>query len=297
MNESINILKTPKLDNIIYNKFNCNNNFLRQLIKKYIYNIQTEITKDDLNIMYNNLGTLKIESKSVLSGYINNKLNERTPIGYYFLDENIISVLPIDNKVNMISKEEYIATLYHELLHMSSTIVDKKNNVAYSGFSQSGKKFSIGISLDDAYTEMLLFRYFNFDKEYMCYKYEIIITRLIENVVGKKRMTSYYFNANLYDFVNELNKYNTYENIINFLDDFDYMYYLLNNSSKYRYDLIHYHNRISKFIVDTYIKKLNYYLINNKIDEVRYNILLNNCLNNIHEAFNIINVNKKVKKK
>lgn len=297
MNESINILKTPKIDSIIYNKFTCNNIFLKQLIKKFISTIKKEILNEDLIIMYNNIGTLKIESKSDLKGYIDNKLNERSPIGYYFLDENIISVLPVDNKINMISKEEYIATLYHELLHMSSTIIDKKNNIAYSGFSQTGKNFSIGIALDDAYTEMLLFRYFNFDKEYMCYEYEIIITSLIEDVVGKKRMTSYYFNANLYDLVNELNKYNTYENIINFLDDFDYMYYLLNNSSKYKNDLIYYHNKISKFIVDTFINKLNYYLINNKIDEVKYNILLDNCLNSIHSAFNVLNVNNKVKKK
>ena len=56
MNESINILKTPKLDNITYNKFTCNNKFLKQLIKKFIFIIQIEIPNEDLNIMYNNIG-------------------------------------------------------------------------------------------------------------------------------------------------------------------------------------------------------------------------------------------------
>lgn len=109
---------------------------------------------------------------------------DSTVTGQYYLDDNIVSVLPLKdrrlwNHFIGISTEEYISNLYHELLHMSSTILDKEKNIAFSGFSQ------------------------------------------IEEIITKEKMTNLYFNANLYELTRELQKYNTKENIEKFFEDLD----------------------------------------------------------------------------
>ena len=79
---------------------------------------------------------------------------------------------------------------------MASTIIDKENNIAYSGFAVVTKNNSIGLAIDDAYTEIIAYRYFNLNHEFMSYDYEIIIANFIEDIVGRDMITSLYFNAN-----------------------------------------------------------------------------------------------------
>ena len=181
----------------------------------------------------------------MLYGLIANILKKDTSALYY-LDENKISMFPLNKKYfgyNIsYNIQIFIEDLYHELLHMSSTIIDKENNIAFSGFSQIGKNIPIGVALDDGYTELLLYRMFDLNKEHIAYKYEVIISNLIEQIINQDKMSNLYFNANLYELVKELEKYNTKENIIKFLEDLDSVYVLEEQSKKYRKDKIFYHN-------------------------------------------------------
>jgi len=298
----IEILRTPEIKKYKYKKFETEDEILQEMIEYFIGVLEKNVLKENLQLFYNNISSLKIENKSVLFEIIFGIFKNSTVTGYYFLDENIISVLPLKdrkfwNRFIGILTEEYIINLYHELLHMSSTIIDKDKKIAFSGFAQVKDDSSIGLAIDDGYTEVLLYRYFDFNKEFMSYDYEIVITSLIEEIIGTEKMTNFYFNASLYDLINEIMKYNTKENVVKFLDDFDSIYVLQEHSRKYKKDIIYYHNEISQFLVNTYLNKLKSDLEGDRITDVLYNIKLDKYLNNIHVAFEKLEVDKRVRKK
>jgi len=298
METKIEILKTPNIIKKEYKKFEAKDKILQEIINNFTYVLERDVLKENLILFYNNISTLKIDNKIVLDNLKKNKYNKNIIVGYYFLQENIISILPLGKcKYLNVSTEEYIANLCHELLHMSSSIVDNENRVSFSGFCQVTDNNEIGIALDDAYTEILAFRYFNLNTDYMSYDYEIIITSLIEDIIGKDKMTTLYFNANLYDFVNELEKYNSRDNIIKFLDDLDSIYVLRDQRSGYKKDMIYYHNEISNFIVGTYQNKLNDDLKKEIITIDEYNRNLDKYISNIHIAFNKLGIIKNRKRK
>lgn len=302
MGNKVEILRTPTIKKTEYKNFKTEDKLLGELIEYFTNILRNKLSQKNLLLFYKNISTLKIENKSIFWEVIPNLFKDNAVTGQYYLDDNIISIFPLANK-SLLSKyigiitEEYIANLYHELLHMSSTIVDKKNKIVFSGFSQIGD-IGIGIAVDDAYTEILLYRYFGLNKEYMSYDYEVIITSLLEQIITKEKMTNLYFNADLYGLTMELQKYNTKENIIKFLEDLDSIYTLQDHSKKYKKDIIYYHNEIAKFIVDTYLNKLKTYLAEGIITKEEYDIKLDKCINDIHTAFEKLELDiKKTRKK
>jgi len=299
METKIEILKTPNIIKKAHTKFETEDKVLEEIINNFIYVLERDLSKENIVLFYNNLSTLKVDNKMILDSQNANVFNKNIVVGYYLLDENIISVVPLGkSKYLTVSTEEYIAIVCHELLHMSSSVVDKEKRISFSGFSQTSDNSSIGLAIDDAYTEILAYRYFNLNEEFMSYDYEIIITTLIEDIISKDKMTNLYFNANLYDLVSDLQKYNSRTSIIKFLDDLDSIYVLRDQKVGYKKDIIYYHNEISKFIVETYQNKLKYDLTNKLINIEEYNKKLDNCLNALHLSFNKLNIikNKKIRR-
>lgn len=291
---SIEILKTPIVENKINENFQIDDKILEELINSYTKRLEESIPEENLKLFKNNISTLKIEYKNIIYGIISN-IFKRNTSALYYLEDNKISMLPLNKKYFgydiSYNTEDFIEDLYHELLHMSSSLIDKEIGVAFSGFSQIGHSIPIGVSLDDGYTELLVYRLFNLNKEHMTYKYEVIISALIEEIITKEKMMNLYFNANLYDLIIELQKYNKKENIIKFLEDLDSIY-VLEEHKKYKKDIIYYHNEITKFIVDTYLNKLKEDKVLEQITKEEYNMKLDKCLNNLHLAFNELEISQ-----
>lgn len=291
------IIKTPKITKKEYTEFKTDDEILREIINRFTYVLEKNVSRDSLILFYNNIGTLKVENKSIFKGLIPGLFRTNTVTGRYYLDDNVISLFPLKNK-NFIGLgiEGYVANLCHELLHMSSTLkCDEK--MVFSGFCQMGD-FGVGMALDDAYTEMLLYRYFDLNKEYMSCDYEVIITNLIEEIIGIDIMTTLYFGANLYGLVMELSKYNVEDNIVKFIEDLDSIYALQDYRMGYKKDIIYYHNEIAYFIVNSYKNKLDIELESNIITKDEYDMKLDKIFSDIHMAFEKLEIkDRKVRKR
>ena len=177
MDNKIEIFKTPIFKKSDYKKFLTEDHLFQQIVDYFSFVLENNIDKNLLTLFYNNISTLKIDNRSILIERIFNFFNDTITTGQYYIDDNVISVLPLKDNVFLgkyigIDSEEYTANVFHELLHMSSTYVDNNTDMIFSGFSQIGKN-NIGIAMDDAYTEMLVYRLFDFNKDYMSYQYEI----------------------------------------------------------------------------------------------------------------------------
>ena len=315
MNIIYEIKQTPKVTLQTYQKFITKDIILQELIETFIKVLEKNIPKEKLNLMYNNLSTLTIQNKNIIPRMIASLYQSYITTGEYYLYENIISLLPI-TKQDLITKcigislEEYIENLYHELLHMSSTIIDKENNIAYSGFYQISKTNinqntnsnklihkqtkpnEIGVAIDDAYTEILLYRLFKTKKRFMSYKYEIQLISIIEEILTKEKMTNLYFNASLYDLVKSLESYSTTENIIEFITNLDTIYNLTDYYNKYKSDIIIYHHKILNFITDIYFNKLKQDITLNNITLKTYNHKIRKYLHIIHNSYKYLELDK-----
>lgn len=102
-------------------------------------------------------------------------------------------------------------TLIHELFHASSHIGHRTG--FYLPLSPST---FIGESINEGYTDLLTERYFN--EKFMGYEYEKKIVLNLEKLIGKKQMNEFYFKGRCDKLIHSLMKYDTFTNIIYFLD-------------------------------------------------------------------------------
>lgn len=234
-----------------YNQINLNKmvraefgGYLKEFIKVMTENFKNE----DLINFYNNINTLKVSySKFKLKKFI----FRANTTGCYNIKNNLITVDENDT-----SKK-----LFHELFHMSSSIY--KNGLIYSGFYQTSLKTglpNLGIELNEGYTELLNRRYFVGNNNVVnSYEYEVFIAGRLEHIIGKEKMESLYLNANLPGLIQELNKYSTEEEIMEFLSITDF---ILNHLDDKKFKLFEKDiitnslTNINKFLIKAYFKKL-----------------------------------------
>lgn len=200
----------------------------------------------DTTLLFNNLKTIKLSvSNLYLYNFIFNNGKNFT-VGYYDCKRNLIKL-----------KKNYdTITLMHELFHCASSIIYNSN--CYIGFSQEPS--NIGVGLNEGYTEILTHRYFPFistKESRNSYFIERNITSAIELIVGQDKMEKLYFSANLDGLVNELKKYNSYDDIISFILELDFLNTYLNKkraNNKVIIESLHY---ILDFIFTCLINKKN----------------------------------------
>ncbi len=110
-----------------------------------------------------------------------------------------------DVEKNAVSVSENVADIgiYHELFHMSSSVVKEKKK--YSGFHQTDFKTNLGREINEGYTELLTNRYFpSLNLSSIAYQYEAFVAERLEQIVGREKMQSLYLNANLKGLIDEL---------------------------------------------------------------------------------------------
>ena len=242
----IAIEKTPKIIRI-NNEIDINKIKKKPFFDKIINFhdvLSNNFKENDLNNFYNNINNLKIYEKSFkLINFVLGKGRE----GLYE---------PVKNKL-CISKEcKDDTTLYHELFHMSSSFV--KDKLICSGFAQMNSKSNnktIGVGINEGYTELLTSRYFNNEKP-NTYLEQTIICDSLEKIIGKDKMKSLYLNADLYGLVMELNKYISKEDLIGFIYYSDFITNHLKSNSINIEALLQCMKYTNIFLINAYHKKL-----------------------------------------
>lgn len=204
-------------------------------------------TREDLMNFCNNIDTLKV---SHYSFKLQNFIFRCKIEGAYDVKKNRIIVDESDN-----------TTIYHELLHMSSSFY--RAGIEYSGFHQFSLKsgfFNLGEGINEGYTELLRRRYFITENDgFESYAYEIDTADKIEKIVGKEKMESLYLNADLPGLIQELKQFSSEEAIIKFISDVDSVFKYLDEKNFKLFEkgtIINQLKGINKFLIETYSRKL-----------------------------------------
>ena len=221
------------------------------------------------------MSDLKLNQKASLRDITDNTA------GKYLVFENEIVVI----------KDEYINSLYHELFHVSSTITDKPK--VFSGFMQGNidTKTSIANSINEGYTELLTKRYFESTAKNV-YLYEVTMVKKLEEIIGKDKMESLYLNANLLGLINELKKYNTNENIMEFINKFDFVsehLILKDKTSDLDRKIQEAIEYVSYFLINAYANKLKLYVDNNLISSTEQTESLLTYTKTFHQRYGTAN--------
>lgn len=167
---------------------------------KIIDTIEAYFNNSDLNNFHYNIKNLKIRKLENLDKYALSNSNEIVGGGYS----------PYKNEI--VVGNDYPA-LSHEMLHVASTNNRHKHRNLACGFHQFHNfKLHIGQGITEGYTEYLNQIIFS-DKDSIysviscIYKFESIISRAIEDIIGKEKMNSLYLNADLKGLYNSLSYY------------------------------------------------------------------------------------------
>jgi len=290
LNSKSHIVCPPRIDEAKYSGFAVEDIQIKTAIDNFIKVLEREVSKDNLNLLYNNLKSLEVISKTSFVDIVKALISNYFTSGLYYPLLNRIKVIPnkIDKKYGLyidITEDEYLFTIYHELLHMSSTLCDEVNDILFGGFCQYGKE-KIGFSLDEGYTELLTYRYFIRSSDLVSYKYETNIMLLIEKIIGRDKLTSLYFNADLYGLCLELKRYVSNDEIKRFILYFDNISRLSERTGSKVYDkIVFYHEYISLFLIRIYVKKLACDIENKKITNLGYDKKINEFTSILHKAF------------
>lgn len=194
-------------------KYDCINGYriqkmsYRDEVFEFIKRLVQEFPDVDCTNLYNNINELRIKNESFLTTI--NHLG-----GYYDPTSNR---LVYNNKL----PEAYRRTImYHELLHMASSY--KSDKKIYSGFLQVDNKITVGIGINEGYTQLLTDKLIKTISLLQPYETESRIAGEIERIVGQDKMQELYFRADLPGLIAELSKYATRNEVIKFINEVDF---------------------------------------------------------------------------
>lgn len=216
------------------------NNFPLEYKKHFYENIQTLIIKERF--------------KSIFMKNINYS-------GAYQLLENRIILL----KKIKDSKETRYHKLMHELLHAASYKMNLKSGLAILNKILNGY-FTLGICLDEGYTEYLNNKYFSKNDKIGYYSDEQRFAYGVEKIIGKKLMQEAYFKSDLFTVIDALSEYTK---------DKDKTIFLIYEMDKYirskdPFEKLDSYPKIKNDLANLYLVKLQKDLKLGKIDEEEF---------------------------
>lgn len=224
----------------------CNDSLDEQKIvkKKYakeLLEISNKMLKilPDTRIFLRSINDVKIKKLKYKHVTYNSVVIEK---GFYRPKRNIIQV---ENPIY----------LPHELFHLSSSYFDITKNILYSGFSQVNNKTKtiIGKCLNEGYTALLDERYFKSGSS--GYVLEKHFANILEMIVDEKKMFKLYCKADLQGLIVELSKYAESENVIRFINDYEF----LDLSKMVKLDKNFINKKLQsivKFLTESYLNKI-----------------------------------------
>lgn len=174
---------------------NTGNDKTDKILNRFLDTMNKNFDKEDLKNLYDNIIWVLLKKKFTFKNH-----------GDYDLIDNVIK----GNKEDVIT---------HELLHLYSNPYDETNDSG--GFSYNIVDYSIGLGLDEGYTELLNRRYFNSETK-TSYENQIITCEYLEKIVDQKNMEKMYLNANLHGLIKELKKYYSLQEIERFIIAVDF---------------------------------------------------------------------------
>ena len=247
----IKTILEKKHNKVDYTKIKSNT--LEEEIRLFSKKLIESFDEKDLTNFYNNINSLEIILDQKYEGNANAYVAN---INKIFLEKKL-------------AKE----TVFHELFHLASSVC--KDNVTYCGFTQWSNGVRLGIGLTEGYTELLRERYFGHDNCGQAYEYDELFAELTEAIIGKEKMTKLYLNANLKGLIEELNKYSTKEEIMNFIAKTDFINTHKFKKPNYLEDriatkmLIESYKSVKRYLLKTYLKKFLEEIKENKEDQLK----------------------------
>lgn len=202
----------------------------------------------------------------------------------YYFKKNILVYNPDGSKLY----------LFHELLHMITTISLKKR--LYVGFFQYNRTNNtyIGDGLNEGYTELLTFRYFKdfYNSKYHdneLYAVSKVLVQYIEEILGQFFFEECYFTSDLKTVVDTLDLYIDNKKTIKFIESLDIINHSLEGDMYYshEYGLNAYYNAVN-YIYNLYLGYYEYYYKHNEIDKITYGKYVDNLYDSLREDLNFI---------
>ncbi len=208
------------------------------IILKYSQILVNVLDKENLNIFYHNINSLKT---GIYKLKIKDLLRDKVVAGIYRPD-NSIKIM-----------EKYKFSLPHELTHLSSTIV-KDDGVILSGFHQVVGKHAWGHGINEGYTQYFTEKYFrdSFPDIPKSYELEMEIAQKLICAVGEKEVKNLYFHADLKGLINLLAKYSSLDEAKEFIGAVDFVRRYIYNFAKSKWLLK---------MLEIKLQKINYILL------------------------------------
>ena len=256
-------------------------------IAKFARIMTTNFSSENLVILYNNINDLKIE-KIYMNEFLEHIKNIIFKRGTK--DLNVAGYNVFLNRVRI--EEEYVdIDMPHELFHMASSVYDKEKKVLYTGFVQTiiKENRNIGDGINEGYTERMVAKYYDESilSDSTSYKYLCNVARNLDEIVGKDKMENLYLKANLKGLVEELVKYNSYDNVMHFISATDYLYHNLNESRKSKQEKEVITNElkfINKFMIESITKSTALMYSDNEISIEDIVPIISKKIKNIHDV-------------
>ena len=267
--EMYKIISNPINNKDVINKLTINDDseikdIIRSVINNYVDNIFNVIPNSYLEILNNNLNTLKLVKKNVSKEEIINKDTYSFYPALYYLIEN--TIIYFDKEIYELLGTNYKEILKqvfnHEMLHLSSTIIE--NNTVYSGLAVN----DLGDYLNEGYTELINDLILDNNIVLTNYEYEKRIALILSNFIGNDKVLKCYFTANTKYFNRALNKYSDSKDILHILKIIDIIGENKKNknlSLDKHNKIINYHLELTNYILKIHTNKLIEMLNNNLI--------------------------------